>query len=163
MGVEGGPDPIGFDNQTRVDRRTLLKYGASVGFMAAMPLTGFDLGKAFAAVGSPKALTSSQRAIMDAIFERLVPADENGPGAVELGITDYVEHNLTGGVAGGLAGGAPYAPVFPLYAVGLPAVDAYAQSAYGGAFASLPGDQQDAVLEDMLSGKATGFPPRRHR
>ena len=46
-----------------------------------------------------------------------------------------------------------------VYRIGLPAVNAYAEEVYGAPFASLSEEQQDAVIEDMVNGDATGFEP----
>ena len=46
-----------------------------------------------------------------------------------------------------------------LSAVGLAAVDAYAQSAKGAPFAKLAAPDQDAVLSDLEKNVATGFAP----
>ncbi len=146
---------MGLEDEKGLDRRELLKRGAIFGAVVSMPF-GTTVANAFASAGqavAPSALPPSSSAILAAIFERLIPADENGPGSAALGITGFVENGLQGGLAGGLSA------AMPLYEAGLPAVDAYAQSAYGGPFVSLSGAQQDAVLADVQSGKATGFPP----
>lgn len=43
------------------------------------------------------------------------------------------------------------------YRKGLDALDKYAQSKFGGAFADLPESQQDSVIEDVEDGNTTGF------
>ena len=43
------------------------------------------------------------------------------------------------------------------YGKGLDALDKYAQSKHGGAFADLSEDQQDSILEDLEDGNSTGF------
>ena len=147
---------VGFENEGGLTRRDVLKRGAVLGTMVAMPFGTAAVGDAVASAGqaaAPSALPPSQSAILTAVFERLIPADKNGPGAEALGVTSYVQKGLQGGLAGGLSA------TMPLYQAGLPAVDAYAQSAYGGSFVSLSAAQQDAVLRDMESGKATGFAP----
>ena len=150
-----GAHRTGVENGTGLDRRELLKRGAIIGAAVALPW-GTAVGDAFAAAGltaSQSALTPSQSTTLAAILERLIPGDAHGPGAKAAGVTGFVERELLGGLAGGLSA------AMPLYAVGLPAVDAYAQSAYGGSFVSLSAAQQDAVLVDVESGKAPGFAP----
>src|SRR5215475_5218430 len=45
------------------------------------------------------------------------------------------------------------------YTAALAAIDAYATAKFGAAFAGLQPAQQDAVLTDMQTNKATGFNP----
>jgi gluconate 2-dehydrogenase gamma chain len=143
-------------------RRELLKRSAVAGAVLTLPAFGTaHVGTAHAATtssaaagsGSVSVLTPPQSAILEAMVERLVPADANGPGGKEAGAARYIEQSLAGGLAGGLS------KVAPLYTAGLPAVDAYANSAYGAPFTALPPDKQDAVISDLQSNKATGFTP----
>jgi hypothetical protein len=143
-----------------LSRRELVKRAAVVGAVVAVPGIGTaSVGNAFAAsrtaagVARRSALTPDQSALLEAIVERIIPSDASGPGGKEAGAAAYIERSLRGGLAGGLGAAAP------LYAAGLPAVDAYAASAYGGSFTSLSLDKQDAVLADLAAGKATGFTP----
>jgi gluconate 2-dehydrogenase gamma chain len=143
-----------------LSRRELLKRGAVIGAVVVLPGIGtasvgdaFGASRAAAAVARQSALTPGQSALLEAIVERIIPSDANGPGGKEAGAAAYIERSLSGGLAGGLSTAAP------LYAAGLPAVDAYATSAYGGSFTSLSADKQDALLADLAAGKATGFTP----
>ena len=137
-------------------RREVLRSGTAIGVVVSIPAVGTaTLESALAAV-APKAaaaLSADQSAVLRAIVGRLIPTDATGPGGVDSGAAAYIETSLGGGLAGGLKALAPF------YNAGLSAVDAYATSAYGAAFAALPPDKQDAVLTDMESGKATGFTP----
>lgn len=148
--------------EERLTRRGLLKWGGLAGIAVAVPAAGTaHVGPAFAAQSSPAVasaaaggpLSASQTAVLEAFVERLIPQDASGPGAKEAGAAGFIERSLSGGLSGGLS------KLVPLYTSGLSAVDAYAQKAYGGAFASLSAAKQDAVLTDMESGKATGFTP----
>jgi hypothetical protein len=146
-----------------------VKRGAVVGAVIVLPAIGTaSVGDALAAPGpttpgattpagtaqtGAQVLTADQAATLEALLERLIPADANGPGAKEAGVAAYIERGLQGGLGGGLTKTAP------LYTAGLPALDAYAKSAYGDAFGSLPPDKQDAVIGDLATGKATGFTP----
>jgi gluconate 2-dehydrogenase gamma chain len=98
-------------------------------------------------------LSQDQVAVLEALVERIVPADATGPGGKEAGAAAYIENSLSGGLAGGLSAATP------LYQSGLNAVDAYATSKYGSSFTALSPAQQDAVLADVAAGKATGFTP----
>ena len=74
---------------------------------------------------------------------------QNGPGATEARAAHYIDRALTG----------PLRASREAYAAGLAAIDAYAQSSKGAAFAKLSAADQDAVLTDMEKNVATGFTP----
>ena len=80
---------------------------------------------------------------------RIIPTDENGPGAAEARAAHYIDRALTG----------PLASRKAAYVSGLAAVDTYAQSSKGAPFAKLSAADQDAVLTDMQKNAATGFRP----
>jgi len=86
---------------------------------------------------------------LEAIVARLIPTDENGPGATEARAAHYIDRALAGPLRGLRAA----------YAAGLAAIDEYAQSKSGAAFAKLSPADQDAVLRDMETNAATGFSP----
>jgi len=78
----------------------------------------------------------------------------NGPGAAEARAAHYIDRALTG----------PLRSSRDAYAAGgLAAIDAYAQSKRGAAFARLSAADQDAVLSDMEKNVATGFRAERQR
>jgi gluconate 2-dehydrogenase gamma chain len=94
-------------------------------------------------------LTAAEADILEAICTRLIPSDENGPGAAEARAAHYIDHALTG----------PLHASRDAYAAGLAAVDAYAQETKGAPFVKLSSRDQDAVLTDIESNKAAGFMP----
>jgi hypothetical protein len=72
--------------------------------------------------------------VFDALLERLLPADEHGPGAVALGVADYVRAALAG----------PYAAHRDTYERGLGALARID-------FAALDAAAQDAVVTALQS------------
>jgi gluconate 2-dehydrogenase gamma chain len=94
-------------------------------------------------------LTAAEADTLEAIVARLIPTDENGPGATEARAAHYIDRALTGPLRGARAS----------YAANLAALDAYAQSSKGAPFAKLNVAEQDAVLTDMEKNVATGFTP----
>jgi gluconate 2-dehydrogenase gamma chain len=86
---------------------------------------------------------------LEAVCARLIPTDEHGPGAKEARAAHYIDRSLGGPLMGQRG----------VYAAGLAALDAYAASSKGKAFARLGAADQDAVLHDMEANKATGFAP----
>jgi len=94
-------------------------------------------------------LTAAEADTLEAICARLIPSDENGPGAAEARAAHYIDRALTG----------PLRSSRDAYAAGLAAIDVYAQSSKGAPFAKLAPRDQDAVLVDMEKNVATGFMP----
>lgn len=91
--------------------------------------------------------TAAEAVLMDAIVARLIPTDELGPGATEARAVHYIDRALGGALASSR----------PAYTSGLAALDRYAQSSRGAAFARLSATDQDSVLIDVETGTATGF------
>jgi gluconate 2-dehydrogenase gamma chain len=94
-------------------------------------------------------LTALEADALEAIVARLIPADENGPGAAEAGAAHYIDRALAG----------PLRNFRDAYVSGLAAVDAHAFASKGATFARLSQNAQDAVLTDMEKNTATGFTP----
>jgi gluconate 2-dehydrogenase gamma chain len=144
-----------------VSRRSLFKQVGAAGAaaIAGTPLApGVAGAQEHAAQASPVAtaqlealetLTAAEADTLEAIVARLIPSDENGPGATEARAAHYIDRALTG----------PLRSSRDAYAAGLAAVDAYAQSKKGAAFARLSAPDQDGVLTDMEKNVATGFVP----
>jgi gluconate 2-dehydrogenase gamma chain len=94
-------------------------------------------------------LTAAEADILEAIVARLIPFDENGPGAAEARAAYYIDRALTG----------PLRSSRESYAANLAATDVYAGSTKGAGFAQLAAADQDAVLSEMEKNVATGFSP----
>jgi len=111
--------------------------------------------------------TPAERRCVDAITARLIPTDENGPGARDAGVTDFIDSQLAGFYGRGerwyMRG--PFAegldtqgyqsehPPAQLYRVALEALDAHCRAALGAPFAELPEERQDAVLKSIEDGE----------
>ena len=106
-------------------------------------------GRAMPRLEALETLTAAEADTLEAIVARLIPTDENGPGATEARAAHYIDRALTGPLRGARAS----------YAANLAALDAYAQSSKGAPFAKLAAAEQDAVLTDMEKNVATGFTP----
>jgi gluconate 2-dehydrogenase gamma chain len=115
----------------------------------APPLTPPAAPPAMPRLEALETLTAAEADTLEAIVARLIPTDENGPGATEARAAHYIDRALTGPLRGARAS----------YAANLSALDAYAQSKKGAPFAKLNPAEQDAVLTDMEKGVATGFTP----
>ena len=94
-------------------------------------------------------LTAAEADTLEAIVARLIPTDDNGPGATEARAAHYIDRALTG----------PLRTSRASYAANLAAIDVYAQAKKGAPFARLAAPDQDSVLADMEKNVATGFSP----
>ena len=139
-------------------RRELLKRFGVVGAASVVPGGVFvQTAPSFAAEARAAAaprealetLTAAESDTLEAIVARLIPSDENGPGAAEARAAHYIDRALAG----------PLASARKAYAAGLAALNTYAQVSKGGPFASLQPKDQDAVLSEMEKNAATGFTP----
>jgi hypothetical protein len=83
----------------------------------------------------PTPLTAAEGATLGALLERMFPADELGPGALEIGVLDYLQRAL----------GGAYAGLLPVYRAALAGLD----QAAGQPFATLPAERQDALIEHL--------------
>jgi gluconate 2-dehydrogenase gamma chain len=141
-------------------RRDLFRQAGAASAVAAM--TGAQFVPSAEAVAQPHVtptaptqlealenLTALEADTLQAIVARLIPADENGPGAAEAGAAHYIDRAL----------GGPLRSFRDAYAAGLAALDAFALSSKGAAFVKLAADQQDAILTDLEKNAASGFSP----
>jgi gluconate 2-dehydrogenase gamma chain len=137
-----------------LSRRDVFK---TVGAGAAAAVAGAPPSAAVAQAQSAAApqlealetLTAAEADLLEAVCARLIPTDENGPGATEARAAHYIDRALTG----------PLRASRDAYAAGLAAIDGYAQASKGAPFVKLVPRDQDAVLTDMEKNVATGFTP----
>jgi hypothetical protein len=81
-------------------------------------------------------LSPAELAALEAVLDRLIPADESGPGAVEAKVLRYVVRRL----------GGPDAAQLGAYREGLARLDAEAAERHGTGFAGLPANARDELL-----------------
>ncbi len=110
--------------------------------------------------------TQEQAAIVRAASGRIIPKDENGPGAIEAGVAFFIDRQLAAGMREREYRLGPYQPGEPTqgdrsmlsmrdrYRLGLAAMDEYARQRFGRGFAELSEQDQDQVLRDMDGGQA---------
>ena len=129
-------------------RRELLKQlGTMIGAAVVKPAAVTFRAQAQTAAGEAFiSLTPAESQTLRAIVARLIPADENGPGALEARADRFIDRALAGALKSQR----------PTYAAGLAALNSYAQSSKGSDFAKLSAADQDAVLTDMQQNRATG-------
>ena len=104
---------------------------------------------AAAAPPPSKAFPDHHLRTIEAIADRLIPADENGPGALESGVPTYINNSFTSALA----------TEKPAFLAGLAAVDAFARTSHGAPFADLDPIKKDSVLTALENNEAPGFTP----
>ena len=125
------------DGTPTITRRTVL-----AGAAALLPISAIQ-----AAPKPPAtALSASARATLDAVISRLIPNDELGPGALELGAGNYIDTQLVGYLAAEKTA----------FLNGLEVLEAHAHTTHAVSFAQLTAEQQDAIL---ISIEDKNFPP----
>ena len=141
------------DKSSGVTRREWLRRAGAAGAVAAaVPVD--RLASSTEGARSPQGdpletLTPGEAAILDAIVARLIPTDENGPGAREARAARYIDRALGGALAASRE----------MYRTGLGAIDDHARRTKGAPFVDLSPADQDAVLADVEQNVATGFGP----
>jgi len=122
-----------------VSRRELFKraglYGAAIVAIPELSRVLTFRRELFAQTPAP-ALTGAERATLAAICARIIPTDNNGPGAAEAHAADYIDHALSGALSDSRQA----------YADGLAAIDLASQQKFQATFIKLTPSQQDAAL-----------------
>jgi len=191
--------------ETTMDRRTFLKQtGLVVGGVIGGGIVGGLIGNAVA-TPEPKVevqtvtetqtvekvvektvaadygqalqfFTQEQFEVVEAAMERIFPADENGPGAKELGAAYFIDHQLAGsyGVNGKEYMSGPFYPGEPtqgyqyqltrqeIYEIGIKGIQDWCQKKYNKKFTELSEAEQDEVLTALQKGEVdtfVGYPP----
>jgi gluconate 2-dehydrogenase gamma chain len=164
------------DNSRSNTRRSLIKSlvfvpmglgAAGLGMLDAMD------GAAIAPEGKPDPytpvfFTADEWRFVTAAADRLIPHDEHGPGAVELGVPEFLDRHMQTPYAAGdiwyLQGPFMKAepefgyqgklPLRDIIRVGIKAFDKHCAASFGGKkFADLDKAQQEALLKDAEAGK----------
>jgi hypothetical protein len=134
-------------SETAVSRRDLLKRLGMAG-AAILALPEFDRVLAFQRdVPKPGAtpagvLSAADAATLAAVCARLVPTDENGPGAAEARASEYIDRALGGWLRSSR----------DTYVAGLSAIDEAARAKGDKRFVDLAAAEQDAVLAHTIQG-----------
>ncbi|MGD6844785.1 gluconate 2-dehydrogenase subunit 3 family protein [Bacillus infantis] len=117
---------------------------------------------------APLYFTNPQKfEVLQQAVERIYPKDETGPGAIELGVPFFIDHQLAG-AWGNNAREYMQGPFFPgsnfqgyqsplkrheMFDTGIDRIESYSQEKFTKGFADLEGDQQDEILKDFEADK----------
>ena len=111
--------------------------------------------------------TPEQYRITEAATERIFPKDHNGPGAKELLVAYYIDHQLAGGWGTGTKE-YTLGPFYPgeatqgyqgrlnrqqIFEIGLKAIQDLSVKTYENPFEKLSEEEQDAILTEFAEGK----------
>jgi gluconate 2-dehydrogenase gamma chain len=118
-------------------------------------------------VYQPKYFTAEEWTLLTALVDRLIPTDQEGPGALEAGVTEFIDRQMNEPYGHGaiwyMEG--PFRQASPefgyqlkytpreLYRVALPAVDQAVRAKRGKAFIRLDDDTKDAVIGELQHGQ----------
>ncbi len=108
-------------------------------------------------------LTEAELTTVRAIAARIIPSDEDGPGAAEADVVTFIDRQLAGFYGRGqhwymqgpfheglsTQGYQSEHPPAQLYRLALPELDTYCDAQYGSRFSSLSEANQDAVLTGL--------------
>jgi gluconate 2-dehydrogenase gamma chain len=124
-----------------ISRRTVITSAAAVAFV---PLSSL---RCAAQASAPRSLTPAQRRTTEMLVDRIIPADELGPGALECGAANYIDVQMADYLA----------PQRDTWVAGLDELDAFSKQTQGAAFADLSPEKRDEVLTAMTAndGPAT--------
>jgi gluconate 2-dehydrogenase gamma chain len=116
----------------------------------------------------PRFFSASEWAFIKAAVARLIPSDENGPGALEAGVPDYIDRQMETPYGHGALWymQAPFvtdaAPEFghqlklvprDIYRIGIAALARWSEAQSAAPFAALPPAEQDEILQGLESNR----------
>jgi gluconate 2-dehydrogenase gamma chain len=148
------------------NRRTFMKTLGAVGAGGLVAPGAAADPLAAPQAGSYVFFNAVEAAWVEAAVNRVVPADDLGPGGLELGVAVFIDRQLAGAYGQGvrmyLQG--PWPAGTPeqgwqmrmtpaaCYRAAIPRIDAHCQAKLGATFAALGEAQQDAVLSGLDTG-----------
>ena len=128
-----------------VSRRKVLGSAVTASSVVLIPLANTSCTTPMPA---PQRILSREAwLILEAFADRIIPADNNGPGAVAAGVPYYIDNSLADCNHNEL----------DLLSEGLFALTRAARSRYDLEFQLLSDNNKDALLRDMEDGKIAGF------
>lgn len=117
---------------------------------------------------TPRYFTAPEWEFLQAAVDRLIPANEDGPGAVEAGVPEFLDRQMEAAYGHGglwyMQG--PFVPDAPatlgyqlrftpreFYRKGIASVDSWCQKQHNQKFSALSAEQRDALLHQMEKGE----------
>ena len=125
-----------------LSRRSLL-----AGSAVLLPLVNVSCSTQPITTAPPAVLSPELSAMLDAFAERIIPADDNGPGAAASGVGRYIDRSLAEWNQNDV----------PLITNGLQSLEAAARARHAQNFSALTAEQQDELMLAMEAGTLAGF------
>ncbi|WP_448195407.1 gluconate 2-dehydrogenase subunit 3 family protein [Pseudomonas aeruginosa] len=164
------------DDKAVNGRRDFLRKTLTV--IPAVTLAGYGVGHAMQTPAAeqdkpreryqPRFFTNAEWAFVNAAVARLIPSDDNGPGAIEAGVPEFIDRQMETPYGHGalwyMQG--PFvtdaAPEFghqlklvprDIYRVGIAALERWSKANQGKPFAELEPSAQDDILQRLEAGQ----------
>jgi gluconate 2-dehydrogenase gamma chain len=154
----------------KISRRSFFRMAGAVAAATAAEVHATAAGQRMPAATPPTTYTflnADEARFVEAAVERLIPTDENGPGARDAGVPNYIDKQLGGSWGAGerLYRSGPWQPGEPtqgyqlpftpseLFRNGVRGVNADLSKRGLGAFAGMSAQDQDAYLKSLQTGK----------
>ena len=149
----------------RVFLRTMIALVPSLSLAACAPFS--TLASSPAQAYAPRYFSGEEWVFLQAACGRLIPDDQNGPGAVELGVPEFIDRQMDGpfGHAATWYMQGPFASALPefgyqspltpraVYRAGIAALNAHCRRMFHNkAFCELPPATQDSLLTALEKG-----------
>lgn len=156
-------DPVNDHDQTRVDRRTAIKWVLAASAALQLPTPAFAAGaKAGTGYGKdpdllkiyqpnslwPLTFDKSQRATATVLCDLIIPADEGSPAASKVGVVDFLDEWIS----------APYPTSRsdrPVIIDGLAWIDAESQRRFSKGFVAISASQRAEICDEISAAKPT--------
>src|SRR5450631_2273315 len=147
--------------------RTIVSLVPTVSLAACAPFSTLVPSPSPSQAYAPRYFSGDEWAFLSAACGRLIPADENGPGAVDLGVPEFIDREMDGAfghaatwyMQGPFASALPefgyQSPLTPreVYRAGIAAVNGHCRRTFGDkSFVELPASTQDSVLTAIEKG-----------
>jgi len=131
---------------TLTSRRAVLKGLGGLGaaaFLSPASARALEALRASGEAAKPVFLTTDQLAVVDALSERIIPADAHSPGAHAARVADFVDLLLS----------EQDAETQAQWRFGLAALDERSRDCHARGFADLDGAAQDALLAELAKSE----------
>ena len=129
----------------QVSRRNLLKSAVSASSVTLIPLVTSSCSTPIQPSGL--VISAEARVILETFVDRIIPADDNGPGALDAGVVLYINNALANWNSNET----------DMLVEGLFNLARASRRRYDKEFSLLPAANKDALLRDMEDGKIEGF------
>jgi len=136
----------GSQQLSSLSRRDLLAGTAVTIACAFVPASSLSATPAAPKPTPADILTAAERRALEAVVSRIIPADADGPGALEAGCARYIESALADA----------YQSVKGIYSLGLAALNSHSMASGGKGFAALGVTEQDQILSAFEQNQKIG-------